>query len=918
MDSGVPVEEQQQHQQQQSGMDAGTAATRPDVRVHTKSIEAVLLPIADQVGELMILDERARHEGKGIPDLTQAAESVGVAVQNLVQVGQQAMGQGDDLLKSRMPVACEQIQAAAKLFMDAAIELKLDPLAASSRSLLVQAARGLLDGTTNVLMTFDAYEVRKIVVLGETIIELLASAKAVSTLEELVVLIKNLIEFTQYVETRQRELLNAGVRNRIIVANEALRKTSPLLVTSLRTYIGNKDNEQAKASRNYAIEEALSAVHDIIMGVSNTEGEAAREETSSNTYCQTFDEAMAGLHAVNVAPMDPQELHTDIENVLQHAEDVAEATSNPRRAEVVRAALGSLRKSADAFTAAAPAEKPDLAAQVREHMQGLDQVIRTAIAEQVADVVIEQENHEPSTELVANTTRADEPPEHFEAAVKRFHDRTQHLLKASERMASVSDDTRRVNIINTTSKQVDSYAKQMEAAARVVHSNPQDETAQQHLALIKQTLEHRTDLLKATVSSMVDAPRMVAVAGENTQVHLDQGSAGAAAGNTEAVENEVAAVDKQVHLLVNVANSEVENSEDPDFRTPIDKASQHLQQVHPRATADLRAWAAAPKDDKCRVAATKSSTDLKRGIRNLQLAVKGEPVPEESTATPDDDTGPDLAETVDQFQQEAVARERGGFSVSDGEESDGEVLEKASKPAQRKKPAPLAVPTQAPTATATATSSSSARDQQEPPATPETPHTPRLSVFEQKNPPTGPIAVAAFSLKKETDRWSERKNPIVTTAKSMAEQMASMAKIASHEEDAPAVQSPGIKGDMIGTAKGIAEQAKSIRLQAMDVAENCSDKRLKADLLYLCDRLPTISTQLKIIASVKAASSSQSSDADAMLIKNAQNLMDTVQRTVRACEAASLKLFTAAANTAVAAIKWRRKTHTALAAPPAS
>ena len=31
----------------------------------------------------------------------------------------------------------------------------------------------------------------------------------------------------------------------------------------------------------------------------------------------------------------------------------------------------------------------------------------------------------------------------------------------------------------------------------------------------------------------------------------------------------------------------------------------------------------------------------------------------------------------------------------------------------------------------------------------------------------------------------------------------------------------------------------------MEVAEACSDKRLKADLLYLCDRLPTISTQLK-------------------------------------------------------------------------
>lgn len=59
------------------------------------------------------------------------------------------------------------------------------------------------------------------------------------------------------------------------------------------------------------------------------------------------------------------------------------------------------------------------------------------------------------------------------------------------------------------------------------------------------------------------------------------------------------------------------------------------------------------------------------------------------------------------------------------------------------------------------------------------------------------------------------------------------------------------------------------------VADHCSDKRMKADLLFLCDRLPTLSTQLKIIASVKAASTSDNeSEADAMLVKNAQNLMD--------------------------------------------
>ncbi len=95
---------------------------------------------------------------------------------------------------------------------------------------------------------------------------------------------------------------------------------------------------------------------------------------------------------------------------------------------------------------------------------------------------------------------------------------------------------------------------------------------------------------------------------------------------------------------------------------------------------------------------------------------------------------------------------------------------------------------------------------------------------------------------------------------------------------------------------------------AKEVANNCSDKRMKADLLFLCDRIPTISTQLKIIASVKAAAvGGDTTDADAMLVKNAQNLMDAVQKTVRACEAASLKQMSTAVSAKVMAIRWRKR-----------
>jgi vinculin len=173
--------------------------------------------------------------------------------------------------------------------------------------------------------------------------------------------------------------------------------------------------------------------------------------------------------------------------------------------------------------------------------------------------------------------------------------------------------------------------------------------------------------------------------------------------------------------------------------------------------------------------------------------------------------------------------------------------------------------------------------------------------------------VAALSLKKETMRYSSKQNPIVKTAADMAENMAKMARLAASTSARSDADLKGHKSDMIATAKAIAERAKDIQKYAKAVAESCSDKRLKSDLLFLCDRLPTIATQLKIIASVKAASgNTDDPEADSMLVKNANNLMETVQRTVRACEAASLKSFKQSANVAMSAIKWRRKARTSV------
>ena len=114
------------------------------------------------------------------------------------------------------------------------------------------------------------------------------------------------------------------------------------------------------------------------------------------------------------------------------------------------------------------------------------------------------------------------------------------------------------------------------------------------------------------------------------------------------------------------------------------------------------------------------------------------------------------------------------------------------------------------------------------------------------------------------------------------------------------------KKDMIDMAKSMASEVSEIVRLAKGAAEQCSDRRMKANLLQLCDKIPTIATQLRIIASVKAANPDDN-DAETQLIAGSNNLMDVITEIVKGTEAASLKSFASTASTAVVALQWKRK-----------
>lgn len=105
--------------------------------------------------------------------------------------------------------------------------------------------------------------------------------------------------------------------------------------------------------------------------------------------------------------------------------------------------------------------------------------------------------------------------------------------------------------------------------------------------------------------------------------------------------------------------------------------------------------------------------------------------------------------------------------------------------------------------------------------------------------------VAAQSLREVTDVFEDN-NPIVEVAKKMSTQMSQMAEFTRGQGE---LQS---KTDMILTAKAIAANGQVIARFANIISDNCTDKTIKSNLQYCVEMIPTLSTQLRIIASVKA------------------------------------------------------------------
>ena len=209
--------------------------------------------------------------------------------------------------------------------------------------------------------------------------------------------------------------------------------------------------------------------------------------------------------------------------------------------------------------------------------------------------------------------------------------------------------------------------------------------------------------------------------------------------------------------------------------------------------------------------------------------------------------------------------------------------------------------------------------------------------------------MAAHELHQEVRQWSSKDNDIIAAAKKMALLMAKLSQLVqvgpflfrSQSLSSLSQEDSGSKRELITIAKAIAESSDEVTRLAKELAKECTDKRMRTvrskvvgnnfylsfffqNLLQVCERIPTIGTQLKILSTVKAtmlgaqgefrlslahldlghlSGTDEDIEATEMLVGNAQNLMQSVKQTVTAAEAASIKIRTEAGIR----LKWVRK-----------
>ncbi|XP_069941016.1 vinculin-like isoform X17 [Cherax quadricarinatus] len=1006
---------------------------------HTKTIEGILEPVAQQVSRLVILHEEA-EDGNAMPDLEKPVMAVSKAVVNLVKVGRETINSSDDpILKQDMPAALHRVESAAKLLEEASSLLKADPYSQPARKKLIEGARGILQGTSALLLCFDESEVRKIIRECKKVLDYLAVAEVIETMEDLVQFVKDLspclTRVSRDVDGRQQELTHQVHREILMRCLEGVKTLSPILICSMKIFIqifhqGGKGIEEAAENRNYLAGRMTDEINEIIRVLQLTTYDEEEWDADNLTVMKKAFNAIDGkAQAAHDWLQDPTALRGGIgekslRQILSQAGKVAERSLPPDR-DAIRKLSGDISSMTDALCElrqdgkGATPQGQSLARSIGEKLNELGGAVSRAVnnversgvqqpahtvagrleqaqrwlnnpslddkglGQQAIALIVEEgkrvasgltgpaqigilalceevdslsqqlsemcrrgQGDTPQAQAVARalSTKLQDLKDKIQTAVvdrvvedfvdittplkqftdavlapegtpgreQAFDNRAANLAHFSNRAAktalmvaagSSGGNKKLTEALLASAGQVESLTPQLVAAGRIRMTYPTNKAADEHFENLRRQYAESIQKVRDLADEATESASFIKASEDLIKKHTAACEASIKNHEPQAMVDNTSAIARLANRVLMVAKQEADNSEDPSFVAKVNAASDQVQAAVTPMVQNAKDVAMNP-DDQRAISRWRQSNQavLQPGACIEHIHPSPQPImsllsavgevrravmvyPEEEPIIP---PPPDIS----------------SLSLNDHGSSNGHFPHGTHPLSNNLDQAPPRPPLPG-----------GERAPPRPPP-PETDDEEETNMFSEVPQPNQPIMMAAHGLHQEVKQWSSRDNHIIVAAKKMALLMAQLSQLVRGEG--------GTKKDLIACAKAIAEASEEVTRLAKDLARECTDKRMRTNLLQVCERIPTIGTQLKILSTVKAtmlgaqecfprrdseieiligSSSEEDQEATEMLVGNAQNLMQSVKETVRAAEAASIKIRTDAGIR----LRWVRK-----------
>ncbi|OXU28986.1 hypothetical protein TSAR_002363 [Trichomalopsis sarcophagae] len=987
---------------------------------HTKTIESILDPVAQQVSRLVILHEEA-EDGNAMPDLERPVKAVSMAVANLVKVGKETINSSDDaLLKQDMPGSLKRVEGASHLLEEASVMLKNDPYSSSAsyrssttttsttysykmeyRKKLIEGSRGILQGTSSLLLCFDESEVRKIIRECKRVLDYLAVAEVIETMEDLVHFLKNLSpclsKVSREVSAREKELTHQVHREILIRCLDQVKTLAPILICSMKIFIhiissGGKGAEEAAENRNYLSGRMSEEINEIIRVLQLTtydedewdadqltvlkkaqsaiesrikpafdwldNGNALRGGVGEKSLRQIIEQAgrladryLSPSQANPISKLSSQlttmtdalcelrqndkgtspqgealargikekvnELHSNISSaivaadksgtvqtahtvagrleqankwllnpqhddkglgqkaialIIHEGKKVAEGLPGIHKAEILQLCdeVDNLSHQLGELCARGEGNSPraqEIARQLSHKLNELKNKIQQAVVSRVVEDFID------ITTPLKQFTEAVLAPEGTPGREQNFNDKTLNLQNFSNRAAKTArmvaaggsgGNKKLAEALTATASQLESLTPQLINAGRIRMTYPESKAADEHFENLRHQYADTIQRARSLCDEATDSADFVKASEEQMKKHSVLCEDAIAKNNPQKMVDNTSAIARLANRVILVAKQESDNSEDPAFIQSVNRAADVLQNCVAPMVQDAKAVAINTNDGSAVSRWRDSNRALLAGVGQVRKAITVEPEGVSPVPPPPPSLSQlrihDGGDSPDHMQKTYLPKDE--YSSH-----------KYSKPKDMAPPRPPLPSGEVP-----------------PPRPPPPETDDEDEMFMHAPQPNQPIMMAAHGLHQEVRQWSSKDNEIIAAAKKMAILMGRLSGLVRGEG--------GNKRDLIACAKAIAEASQEVTRLAKELARECTDKRIRTNLLQVCERIPTIGTQLKILSTVKATmlgaqGTEEDQEATDMLVGNAQNLMQSVKETVRAAECASIKIRTA-------------------------